>query len=117
MAPPERAERLTIYLLQTQHHGSVADFVEIVARARKAGMEGATVLHGREGFGASSSVHRRHLSSVSEDMPVTVTIVDSPEKIDLFLDQIADLVGDATTTRTAVTLLSRPIGSDQRLRR
>ncbi len=32
-------------------------FIEIVHRAHDAGLAGATVLHGVEGFGASSRIH------------------------------------------------------------
>jgi hypothetical protein len=51
MTLARRAERLSIYLLQTSHHGRSADYVEVVARARQTGMAGVTVLQGSEGFG------------------------------------------------------------------
>ena len=43
-----------------------------------------TVLRGIEGYGASSRIHRKHLFT-SADLPITVTIIDSEEKIQRFL--------------------------------
>ena len=99
------AERLTIYLLQTQRHGRSADYVEIVSRARGAGMAGATVLPGAEGFGASAVPHRRQPVSVVQDVPVKVVVVDSPAAIDRLLRQIAALVAGAVVVRQPVQVL------------
>lgn len=41
----------------------------------------ATVVRGQEGFGASSTVHRSSLWSFSQDAPMVMTIIDTPEQI------------------------------------
>jgi hypothetical protein len=46
---------------------------------------GATVLRGHIGFGHSSRIHTTKILRLSEDLPVVVEIVDSQEKIDIFL--------------------------------
>ena len=54
----------------------------IVLKARELHIAGATVLRGPMGFGHSSRVHTAKILRLSEDLPVIVEIVDSPEKIE-----------------------------------
>ncbi len=64
---------------------------EIVHRAHRAGLAGASVFHGVEGFGASSLVHTSRLLSLSEDLPVAVVVVDTEERVRAFLPQLEEL--------------------------
>lgn len=93
------AERLMIYLEGSDRTGGTPTYVEIVVRARKAGLGGATVLQGAEGFGASSRLHRQRGLSVVADIPVVVTIVDSASRIDSFLASLGDLDLHGLVTR------------------
>lgn len=89
------ARRLTVYLGEddTWHHKPL--YTEIVHRAHQAGLAGASVMRGIEGFGASSSrVHTSRLLSLSEDLPVAVIIIDTAERIDAFLPQVEEVLGD-----------------------
>ncbi|MFG2625030.1 DUF190 domain-containing protein [Streptomyces sp. NPDC048473] len=90
----ERALRLTVLVGESDgwHHRPV--FTEIVHRAHKAGLSGASVFRGIEGFGASSMIHTQRLLSLSEDLPVAVVIVDAEERIRAFLPLIEELVAD-----------------------
>jgi PII-like signaling protein len=76
----------------TWHHRPL--YSEIVHRAHAAGLAGATVLHGVEGYGASNHIHTTRLLSLSADLPVVVVIVDTDEKIGAFLPQLEELVGE-----------------------
>ncbi len=86
------ARRLTVIVGENDvwHHRPV--YSEIVHRAHQAGMAGASVFRGLEGFGASRLVHISRLLSLSEDLPVAVVIVDTPERIDALLPQLDELV-------------------------
>jgi PII-like signaling protein len=50
----------------------------IVNRCRELNVAGATVFHAREGFGETAELHHRHL--FESDLPIVITIVESPEK-------------------------------------
>ncbi|MBT3167789.1 DUF190 domain-containing protein [Streptomyces sp. Vc74B-19] len=67
-------------------------YSEIVHRARAAGLAGASVFRGIEGFGTSSLVHTSRLLSMSEDLPVAVVVVDTEERVRAFLPEIDTLV-------------------------
>ena len=86
------ALRLSIFVGEDDrwHHKPL--YTEIVHRAHRAGLAGASVLHGIEGYGASSRIHTSRLLSLSEDLPVLVIIVDEEEKVRAFLPQLDELV-------------------------
>ncbi|MBQ0826818.1 DUF190 domain-containing protein [Streptomyces tagetis] len=86
------ALRVTVFVGEndTWHHKPV--YAEIVHRAHAAGLAGASVFRGIEGFGASSLIHTTRLLSLSEDLPVAVVIVDTDERVRAFLPQLDELV-------------------------
>lgn len=86
------ARRLTIFVGETDqwHHKPV--YTEIVHRAHAAGLAGASVLRGIEGYGASQHVHTTRILSLSEDLPVAVIIVDTAERIAAFLPSLDELI-------------------------
>ena len=55
-------------------------------------LAGATVFRGIEGFGASSRIHTARILSLSEDLPIAVIIVDTPDRIRGFLPALDELV-------------------------
>ena len=64
----------------------------IVRAARKAGLAGATVLRGVEGYGAQSRViHTAKILRLSEDLPIVVELVDTEENIRSFLPVVDEL--------------------------
>lgn len=88
----------------------------LVERARKEGIAGATVLRGIEGFGASSHLHTSRILRLSEDLPIVVEIVDTPEHIERILPIIDAMVGDGMVTVERVQVLTyRAASGDSRV--
>ncbi len=104
-AIPGPAERLTIVVGETDHHGHQPVYVEIVARARRLRMAGATVVRGTAGFGATSHLHHEHPLRLSIDQPVAIVVVDRTERIDALLAEIVDLVGGGLVLREPVEVV------------
>jgi PII-like signaling protein len=86
------ARRITIFIGESDRYHHKPLYAEIVHRAHQRGLAGASVFRGIEGFGAASRIHTSRLLSLSEDLPLAIIIVDSAERTDAFLDEIADLV-------------------------
>jgi PII-like signaling protein len=86
------ALRLTVLIGEDDrwHHRPL--YTEIVHRAHAAGLAGASVMRGIEGFGASSRIHTSRLLSLSEGLPVSIVVVDTEERIRAFLPQLDELV-------------------------
>jgi PII-like signaling protein len=86
-----RALRLSIFIGEDDiwHHKAL--YAEIVHRAHKAGLAGATVIRGIEGFGASSRIHTPHLFRLSSDLPLLIVIIDAEARVREFLPQLDEL--------------------------
>jgi PII-like signaling protein len=101
---------LRVYLRNTDRYGlwrSAAD--TLVARARRDGLAGATVLRGIFGLDVTGRLLERGTWSFVEHVPVIVEIVDTPQAVGRFLGVVAEVVpeGLATLERGHV-LLYRP---------
>jgi PII-like signaling protein len=104
--PGAPALRLTVFVGEndTWHHRPL--YSEIVHRAHAAGLAGASVFRGIEGFGASALVHTTRLLSLGEDLPVAVVIVDAPDRVRAFLPQLDGLVAEGLAVLDACETIS-----------
>jgi PII-like signaling protein len=92
------AQRVRVYIGESdQWHGKPL-FAAIVERCRQEGMAGVTVLRGVEGYGAHSRIHTARILRLSEDLPVVVDIVDRPERIALLLAILDEMVTEGLIT-------------------
>jgi uncharacterized protein len=104
------AQRLTIFVGESDHWHHKPLYAEIVHRAHRAGLAGCSVIRGIEGFGASSRIHTTRLLSLSEDLPLVIVIVDAAEKISGFLPQLDELITEGLVILDDVRYVGRPAG-------
>jgi PII-like signaling protein len=104
-------KRLTLFLCErdTYEHRSLA--VEVVRRAKAAGLAAAVMFRGIEGFGANRRVHTARLLTISEDLPLTVEIVGGSEAVDAFAAELKDLIVDQLAVVEDVQLVQRGTAS------
>jgi uncharacterized protein len=88
--PSHPAQRVTMMLCRRDHAGHGSLMIELLHRARRAKLIGATVFEALEGYGATGQVHRPHF--LVADAPVSLVIIDQPDRIDSFLKDVADLL-------------------------
>lgn len=86
--------RLTVIIGEDDKYHHHPLYVEVVHRAHAAGLAGASVFRGIEGYGKASHIHTSRILSLSEDLPVAVVIVDAEERIREFLPQLEEIVDE-----------------------
>ncbi len=101
---PKKGSLLRIYISEKDKHGKTPLYKWIVNNAKQHKLAGATVLRGIEGFGASSRIHTAKILQLSFDQPVVIEIVDTPEKIKTFLDEIDSAIEDGLATIDSVDI-------------
>lgn len=98
----EEGYLLRIFIGESDQHEGMPLYEWIVREAKKAGLAGATVLRGIQGFGGSSCIHTAKILQLSTDLPIIIELIDTLEKIDAFMPLIEkNLTGGLVTQEKA----------------
>jgi PII-like signaling protein len=97
---------LRIFIGESDRHDGKPLYQAIVEHVRAAGLAGATVIRGIEGFGADSRIHTSRILRLSEDLPVLIEIVDTEEKIDEILPSLGAMVKEGMVTVEKVHVIA-----------
>ena len=100
----EEAVLLRIFVGEDKRHADRPLYEMIALKAREMHLMGATVLHGRLGFGRSTRIHTTR-ALMSDDLPLIIEIVDKAERIDAFMSVLASMSGIALITRERVAMV------------
>ena len=95
-----------IFIGESDHWRGKPLHEAIVHLFKEAGLAGATVLRGVEGFGASSRLHTTRLLQLSQDLPMVIEAVDSEERIAAILPQLDAMVAEGMVTLERVHVIS-----------
>lgn len=92
MAENGKGQRITVYFGESDQwqHQSLA--LALLEMLRREGCSGATVTRGVSGFGAGSRIKTSGVLRLSFDLPMVLTIVDSPTRIAHVLPQLRQMV-------------------------
>ena len=106
MQLPDYAELLRVFIGDSDRHHGKPLYEAIVEAAREHHLAGATVLRGYLGYGAHSRIHTAKILRLSEDLPIVVEIVDTPEKIESFLPILDEMITEGLVTVEQVKVLT-----------
>lgn len=101
--PIENGCVLRIYAGEADKHNGRPLYEWIVAQAHARQLAGATVYRGLMGFGPHTRViHTFKIERLAENLPITIEIIDTPEKVDEFLTFLEQQIrsGLVTTLQT-----------------
>lgn len=102
--PIENGCVLRIYAGEADKHNGRPLYEWIVAQAHTRQLAGATVYRGLMGFGPHTRViHTFKIERLAENLPITIEIIDSREKLDEFLIFIEQQI--ATDLFTTVQMI------------
>jgi PII-like signaling protein len=88
------AKLLRVFLGEADKWHGEPLYDAIVKKLRMLDVAGATVYRGILGYGAKGHEHKKSFFHVSRDMPIMVTVVDSPEKIAAAAEAIEAMLED-----------------------
>ena len=83
----------------------------LLERLRKEHAAGVTGLRGIAGFGARSVVHTTHILRLSEDLPIVLELVDTPEQIERLLPILDEMVTEGLVTMEKVRVVKYAPGT------
>ncbi|HPC96121.1 MAG TPA: DUF190 domain-containing protein [Sedimentisphaerales bacterium] len=95
---PKEGRLLRIFIGESDRHDGMPLYQWIVRQARQNHMAGATVVRGLEGFGAHSRLHTAKILRLSQDLPIVIEIVDTPDKIEGFLKIVDGAIEEGIAT-------------------
>ena len=90
------ARRLTIYCSETSKHQGKPLFDWLIHQALKREMRGATAFKAISGFGQHHHLHHAHLIDLSCELPVVVEIIDTLDRIEAYLETVAEALDQHT---------------------
>lgn len=105
MPEPGPARRLIVYLGESDRWRGRSLYLSILETLRKAGIAGATVTRGLAGYGAHSIIRVSTVETLSMDLPITITIVDTPPNIERALALVGPMVREGLITLEDVEIV------------
>ena len=93
MLSPGPAKKVSIYVGEDQQYHGHALYAAILDYLFYRGVSGATVIRGIAGFGADHKMHTTRILRLTENLPVKIEFIESPEKLDEILPKLHEMVG------------------------
>lgn len=98
----EKAQMMRIFFGEKDRWHGEPLHDAIIKRLRLLDVAGATVYRGINGYGAKGSQHKERFLHISEDLPVMITVVDAPAKINEAAAAVEQMLGDGLITVSEV---------------
>lgn len=109
-----RAKLLMIHIDENDWWEGEALYEAIVKKLRMLDLAGATVYRGILGYGAKNRLHKSGFLGLSEDLPVTISVIDTEEKIRRALPALKEMVSEGLVAMTDVEVLHHISGKKDR---
>ena len=89
-----RAKLLRVFIGEADKWHGEPLYDAIVKKLRMMEISGATVYRGILGYGAKGHEHKKSFLHVSRDLPIMLSVIDSPEKIALAAEAVESMLED-----------------------
>lgn len=99
------ARRLMIYLGESDSWQGRSLYMEILETLRKSEIAGATVTRAVAGFGAHSHIRTQTIEVLSTDLPIVISVIDTPDNIERALALVSPMVREGLITVEAVEIV------------
>jgi CBS domain-containing protein len=88
-----RGVRVQVFIGESEQVGRAPRYQAMLEYLRREGAAGATITRGIAGFGANSKIRTATILRLSLDLPVILTWIDAPERVQRLLPGLRDLAG------------------------
>jgi PII-like signaling protein len=92
MLIPGPAKKVTVYVGEDIHHHGEPLYLAVLNYLFYHGVSGATVTKGVAGFGSDHHLHTARILELSENLPVKVEFVETPDTLDKLLPKLMQMV-------------------------
>ncbi|HTR48097.1 MAG TPA: DUF190 domain-containing protein [Verrucomicrobiae bacterium] len=93
MLKPGLAKKVSIYVGEDHKYHGQSAYSAILDFLFYRGVSGATVVRGIAGFGADHHLHTTRIERLTENLPIKIEFIESPEKIGELLPKLRDMAG------------------------
>ena len=87
------AKKVIIYVGEDHQYHGQSSYSAILNFLFYRRVSGASVVRGIAGFGADHHLHTTRIERLTEDLPVKIEFVETPEKVEELLPKLRELVG------------------------
>jgi uncharacterized protein len=104
---------LRVFISESDRWDGRPLYEALVRAAREAGLAGATVLRGVEGYGIHSRIHTVKVAHLADNLPLIIEIIDATDAIERFLPTVDAMVAEGLVTVESVHVVicrSREVG-------
>ena len=105
MLQPGPARKVTVYVGEDVHHHGEPLYLAVLNYLFYHGVSGATVTKGVAGFGADHHLHTARILELSENLPIKIEFVETPETLDKLLPKLLQMVGEGLVELQETTIL------------
>jgi PII-like signaling protein len=92
------AKLLRIFVGERDRRHGQPLYTALVEELRRAGLAGAAVFKGIEGYGGHATIHAARVFDLVGDMPILIEVVDSEERIRAFLPVLDAMLEEGLIT-------------------
>lgn len=101
------AKKVSIYVGENHQYRGQALHAAVLDYLFSQGVSGASVVRGIAGFGVDHHLHTTRALALTENLPVKIQFVESPEKTDALLPTLREMVGSGLI-EIQNTMVSKP---------
>ena len=85
------AKKVTVYVIEGQTYHGMACYAAILDYLFFRGISDATVTRGMAGFGTDHKMHTTRLVDLSDQMPIKVEFIETPERVQEVLPKLTEI--------------------------
>jgi PII-like signaling protein len=99
------AQLMRVFLGEADQWEGEPLYEAIVKRLRMMEISGATVHRGILGYGAKGHTHKQSFLHLSRDLPVVISVIDAPEKLEQAAAAIEEMMSDGLIVMSGVEVI------------